>query len=537
MIQHSTNQNEKGDKRDLYKKSNLTKSHLPCPKCSSSDAYAVADDGHGYCFSCGVYVPSSTAETPSFESPPASTPEDDLEDTYEYLPWRGISRDTMRFFDVKARVLPDGKPHSLCFPYGKESAKHRLIDEKVFWSKGSINKAGLFGKDKFSAGSARAVTITEGETDQLSAFQMLGSKYPVLSVQSASSAKRDCTVDYEYLNSFEKIYICFDNDDPGKKAAKQVAELFDYQKIYFVKLTLKDPNEYLQSGRIQEFKNIWFNSKRYLPDNVISSLSEFREILKSETQTRGLLYPFGLLNQKTYGLRPGEVTLVTAQEGVGKTEFVRSIEYKALKETEDNVAVIHLEENKARTIKGFVGLELGEAAHLPDSTISDELATTAIENLVKRDDRLHIYSHFGSDDPDVILGIIRFLVSAAKCKYVFFDHITMVTSGSGEEERVPLDQLSTKLRMLVEELSFALVLVSHLNDKGQTRGSRNISKIADTWIDLSRNLESGSETERNTTYVTIKKNRFFGETGPAGKLLFDRKKFKLVDPDHTFKMP
>jgi twinkle protein len=503
--------------------SRATKTHLPCPKCNSSDAYSLYEDGHGYCFSCTAYVPAEDGigEVDTDEE------EADLI-SYEYLPWRGISQATMRYYDVKTKVLSDGKPANLIFPYNNAS-KLRLVDEKQFWSKGAIAKAGLFGADKFSSGSSKAVTVCEGETDTLSTFQMLGSKYPTLGVQSASTAKRDCTVSYEYLNSFDKIYICFDNDEPGHKAAKQVAELFDYQKIYFVKLTLKDATDYLQSGRINEFRNIWFNSKRFLPDNVISSLDAFKKIVTEETNQKGLLFPYKCLNSKTFGLRTGEITLVTAQEGVGKTEFIRGIEYKILKETDDNLALIHLEENKTRLLKGFVGLELGVPVHIPSSSVSQDQIEAAIDSLVKRDDRLHIYSHFGSDDPDVILGVIRFLVSAAKCRYVTFDHITMVTSGSGQEERIPLDQLSTKLRMLVDELDFALILVSHLNKEGTTRGSANISKIADTWINLDRDLEANSEAVRNTTELTLKKNRFFGETGPAGSLKFDKEKFCLVD--------
>lgn len=31
----------------------------PCPQCSSSDAYTMYEDGHGYCFSCHYYSPGS----------------------------------------------------------------------------------------------------------------------------------------------------------------------------------------------------------------------------------------------------------------------------------------------------------------------------------------------------------------------------------------------------------------------------------------------------------------------------------------------
>jgi len=42
--------------------------------------------------------------------------------------------------------------------------------------------------------------------------------------------------------------------------------------------------------------------------------------------------------------------------------------------------------------------------------------------------------------------------------------------------------------MMVKELDFALIVVSHVNDDGLTRGSRNISKIADIRLDLYRIL-------------------------------------------------
>ena len=46
-----------------------------------------------------------------------------------------------------------------------------------------------------------------------------------------------------------------------------------------------------------------------------------------------------------------------------------------------------------------------------------------------------------------------------------------------------LDYLSTRLEMMVKELNYALIIVSHVNDFGQTRGSRYISKISDIRID------------------------------------------------------
>ena len=99
----------------------------------------------------------------------------------------------------------------------------------------------------------------EGECDALAGFQLTGSRYPCVSVKSASEAKRNCADNFEYLNSFEKIVVCFDNDEPGQKAANQVAQLFEPGKVHLLKLSqagCKDANDYLIKGLEKELSLI-----------------------------------------------------------------------------------------------------------------------------------------------------------------------------------------------------------------------------------------------------------------------------------------
>src|SRR5260370_37394448 len=96
---------------------------------------------------------------------------------------------------------------------------------------------------------------------------------------------------------------------------------------------------------------------------------------------------------------------------------------------------------------------------------------------------------------------------------------------AGENERQDLDEISTRLEMMVKELDFVLIVVSHVNDFGQTRSSRAIGKVSDIRIDLSRDLAQGS-TE---TYVTVSKNRYCGKTGSAGILTFDPGTYTLSE--------
>lgn len=496
--------------------------HGPCPSCVSSDAYCEWEDGHGHCFSCGYHKNKDqlVLDVNSF--------------TYEYMPHRGLSKDTLRKYDIQTKVDLDGKPVSVGFIYPDKAVKVRQLDEKSFaWTKdgklgADTSKTGLFGKDKFNVGSHKYIIVAEGEYDAATLNQVLA--VPAVSVQSSATAKRDCSVDYDYLNSFERIYLAFDGDAAGRDALRSCARLFDYNKLFVVRFsTRKDANDYLQNGEDDQVRQIFHNAKRYLPESIISSLIEFDEVLK-ERPREGTPYPFKVLNDMTYGIRKGESVLVTAQEGVGKSEFLHAIAYGILKGTDDNVGTLPLEEPKRRYLQAMAGLALRKPVHLPDCVATDQEISDALSALVVRDDRLHVYSHFGSDDPDVVLDTIRFLVSARSCHYILFDHITMAVSGlAGDDERRALDYLSTRLEMMVKELDFALIFVSHVNDYGQTRGSRYISKICDLRIDLTRDLTNPDPVIRNITNLTVSKNRFSGKTGPAGTLRFDPVTYTLEE--------
>jgi len=489
--------------------SEITELHIPCPVCPSSDAYCVYEDGHGYCFSCNYYKPKDKTIT-------------DENFSYEFLDYRGIKSDVFRHYKAKTKIDTDGKPISIGFPYPNNSIKVRTLDKKGFYSVGDATKAGLFGRNLFGPGSNRSITITEGELDALSLYQVL--KSPVVSVRSSSSARMDASVDRSYINSFERIYLAFDGDEPGRSAAAEVARLFDYNKIYDVRFpggSRKDANDYLQHGEDGQLREIWWNAKKFLPDNLISSISDFeKELLKPVKY--GVSYPFPTLTNMTYGMRTGEVVLLTAQEGVGKTEVCHTILHHLLKETKDAIGAIFLEESKQRLLQAIAGIELQRPVHLPDSGCQPHEVVSALKQVVPTDDRLYVYNHFGSDSAETILDTIRFLVSARGCRWIVFDLISLAIAGlGGDREREALEYLSARLEILTQELDFGLIMVSHVNDNGQTRGSRMIAKNCHIRVDLTRDIAAPDDRSRLTTKLTVSKNRPTSMTGPAGQLLFN----------------
>ena len=494
----------------------ITDRHIPCTECNSSDARCNYDDGHGYCFSCNHYFPPEGRSEEKF--------------SYEYLPRRGVDKYVFEKYDCKTKINSEGKPISIGYAYPNNCFKVRLLDGKDFYSVGEISKAGLFGRNRFAAGSHKYVTITEGELDALSLYQTIRS--PVVSVRSSVTARADCAVDRSYLNSFERIYIAMDGDAPGRTAAAEIAGLFDYNKVYDVRFPgggRKDANDYVSNGEAEELRNIWWNSKKFLPDNIVSSLSEFQKILETPAKV-GVSYPFPTLTDMTYGMRTGEVVLITAQEGVGKTEITHTILHHLLKETKDAVGAIYLEESKQRLLQAIAGIELKKPVHLPDCDTTAGEVYAAVDKVVSSDDRLYIYNHFGSDDGESILDTIRFLVSSRGCRWIVFDLISLAVSGAGgDREREALEYISGRLEIMTQELDFGLIMVSHVNDFNQTRGSRMISKNCHVRIEAHRDVTATDDRLRRTTELVISKNRPASRTGPAGKLIFDPMTYTLSE--------
>jgi len=502
-------------------------SKTSCPKCGSSDALETSYKDGPYCFSCNTKFSNDLSKTKHVL---------ETDYTIQQVPYRGHSLIPIKKYNVTQKVSDaTGEILEVSYPYFNGGIKHRLTkDGKKEFSWTKYPGPGLCGRELFSSGSAQAVTITEGEEDMLAAYEMLGCKYPVVSVQSSGQAHKDCAADKEWLDGFEKIYLCFDNDQQGKKAVEAVAALFPYNKIYIVNLTkYKDANDYQIHNAAEEFRRVWWSAKRFEADNLVSSFEDIRKELEKPKKKAICAFPFKQLQEATLGIRTGETYLFKALEGIGKTELLGAIEYEAAKTTNLNLGIIHLEEDLQRSIFRFVNYEYGSPVHLEGInehlTIDDKF--NIYKSVVKEDNRINYYKKGKNDDSsDAFLNAIRFMVASAQCKIVFFDHITRLSTAFRlEDERKELDYVSTKLSEMAEELDFALLMVTHVNDDGQTRGSRNISKEAWTVVSLYRDLASEDPIERNTTYLTIEKNRHASTTGPAGQLYFNPATFMLTD--------
>lgn len=377
-----------------------------------------------------------------------------------------------------------------------------------------------------------------GNCDAMSAFQMLGSKYPVVSLPSATPKRTILENCFDWLNSFEKIYLSLDTDDKAEAFAMNLMNLFP-GRVYKVNHDkYKDANEFLQAGAAQAYTNAWWNAKLFTPSNIYATEEDFVSLYQ-ESQDNAYI-PTGIkaLDDKILGLMRGHFTVIKAATGLGKSEFMRYLEFNLVKNYPDvKFACWHLEETKLRSLLGIVSYYLKDnltRKDLIESKGKEKEVLEAIKHITTNTGYMQFHLKEG-DGADELITQIRILTQVYGCQFVFFEPISDVVTTSDDKSRESiLADLSVRLSKLAAELNVGIVSIGHANDNGDFKYARMIGQRASVVIDLQRDRENEHERLRNTTKIYIRKNRPCGLEGEAGELLFDKETFTLSESDGGF---
>jgi len=545
----------------------FVKLHQPCQddSCGSTDGASINADGSAYCFVCLKYFPTySTSEV----QPPDTVTDftvyqrnnrmkekNPVAASFVELIDRKISLATAKKYGVKASTI-NGKVDKHYYPYynGHEHAgtKVRKQNKEFIWT-GSAKEVGLFGENLFKAGG-KFITLTEGECDAMAAYELMGSKWPAVSIKSgAAGGVRDVKENLEYLESFDAVVINFDNDKHGKEAAQKVAKLLTpgKAKIMTLPVDYKDANDMLRQGRHAAYVSAFWDSKIYTPSGVLNLSDQFEAYQKLRLEKkRAIPYPWGGLNKKLEGLRAGELVTLTGGTGLGKSSVTREIEHWLIENTEDNVGVIALEETWSRTAEGIMAVEANAKLHL--DSVKAEFTEEQLDDCYRKvfmgdnEGRVWIHAHHGVNNLEDIFSKLRYMIIGLDCKWIVVDHLHMLVLSTLEhDERKAIDGIMHRLRTMVEETGCGMILVSHLRrvegNKGHEngietglshlRGSQSIAQLSDCVISLERNQQAEDQIEASTTKVRVLKSRYTGDVGVASHLLYDNKTGRLKELD------
>lgn len=519
--------------------SEILRAHLPCPDCGSSDALSEYIDGHTYCYSCNALHNSNETMTTKYD--------DFITDmTLKPLKARGITESTCRKYQYYYTTYK-GKPCQVANyfdKYGTIIGQKLRFQDKSFATKGKISKT-FFGQQLYNRGSR--LIITEGEIDCLTVSQLLGNQEPVVSIPcGAQSAKKVFEANLKWLEGFDEVVVVFDNDDAGRSGAQEIEGILSPDKLRIATLKqYKDPNEYYINDKGNELLEALENAKRVTPENIINADTLLDDLLEEPEEVTGYGLPWNVKADKMIrGVRKGEITMLTAGTGIGKSTMIREIGYHLVMKHGLKIGSMMLEENVLRTSKGYIGLYLNKPVHLSRKGISNKKYTEAFVNTLGTGNFV-MYNHFGSLDNSAILKAIRYMAVTEKCDFILIDHISIAVSGiESNNERKLIDILMTRLRQLCEELGVGLICICHLKrgdgkksaEEGGSisledlRGSQAIAQLSDTIIALERNQQAESDVKKNLVQMRVLKCRQTGDTGIGGKLWFNKEKNRLEVP-------
>jgi twinkle protein len=425
--------------------------------------------------------------------------------------------------------------------------KTRYTANKNFTMNGTYEGTGLFGEQLYRNTGGKYLTITEGECDAMAVDELFQGKWAVVSLKrGAAGALKDIRESIEFVESFETVVLCFDNDKAGQAAARKVARILKPNKSRIMSFPngYKDANDMLKQKDFKGFTQAWWEAKSYTPSGIMELSSQKQDWLVRE-EKQSIAYPWEGLNRKLYGLRQGELLTLTGGTGLGKSSVTRELEHWLIKQTKDNVGIIALEENWLRTADGLISIEANDRLYLNEKRkdYTQEDLEGLFDKVIQKD-RVFIHSHLGATDIDEIFAKLRYMIVGCECKWIVVDHLHMLVNVLTEgDERRGIDTLMNRLRSLVEETNVGMILVSHLRratgDRGHEKGiavslshlkgSQGIAQLSDCVIALERNQQATDPEEANTTKVRVLKSRYTGDTGLACSLQYNPETGRLIE--------
>lgn len=460
----------------------------------------------------------------------------DTVESIEMLPFledvdRGISKRTSERFGVRTELSEEtGLPVAVYYPItsnGEVVAYKRRGLPKSFRVVPKIpDDLPIELTGQRVDGSGKKLLIVEGETDMLSAYQMLKDYSPayepsVVSLPFGSNTKA-ISDNKEFIESFEEVIVCTDGDESGVKCSNAIGAILG-GKAKLMSMSEKDASDMLVKGKESEFINSFFKAKEYRPSSVVSIGDILEEIVKPVKW--GLSYPWDTLTQLTYGMgkgEEGEIIGIGSGPGVGKSTLIGAIQSHIIFEHGERIASFDIEQGAVMCGKKLVGGIMGKPIHKPDCIYDQEEAREVARSI---DGKVEIFD--GHPEWDEIESNIRFFRSQG-VRYFFIDPLSSLVqhlpASQGNEELGRVMKGMIKLR---KELDIIIFHINHLNNPHQGKdhasggkvlgsqfsGSRAQWKYSTSLWGITRDTTADTVDEQNTLTFSVIKDRLGGNTG------------------------
>ena len=243
----------------------------------------------------------------------------------------------------------------------------------------------------------------------------------------------------------------------------------------------------------------------HIKDAIAIAQENLEKLSKNNSELTGIPTGFYELDRASAGLHPGEMIIIAARPGMGKTAFALNIATYAAQTTKQAIAIFNLEMpaeqlvNRMRSAVGQVDsykIQTGKLNHEDWKRINEansQLAETNIQIV---------------DDASITVGEIK-----AKCRslanreeglgLVIIDYLQLITSGGKrpESRQQEVSDISRSLKTMAMELKVPVIALAQLSRSAEKR-ENNQPMLADL-------RESGSLEQDADMVLFINRNDYY----------------------------
>lgn len=297
----------------------------------------------------------------------------------------------------------------------------------------------------------------------------------------------------------------YTTNDQGRAYIKVVAEMVpsasnvrDYARIVREKSLLRslitvcdeisetayspqdDVTAILDNAEQKIFNIVQGNEKkgfRHVRDVIISVYEQLRILREDPESAKGTPTGFSELDKILVGLGPGDLVLVGARPGMGKTSFVMNIATTAAKKTKKSVAVFSLEMSCEQLVTRMLSSEaLIDSYNMRSGNLSNdewnklaEAAGSLSECDILIDDTSGI----------TVTGMKAKLRREKNLGLVVIDYLQLMQGDRRNENRVQeVSEISRSLKLLAKELHVPVITCAQLSRAPEARAG-NMPQLSD----------------------------------------------------------
>lgn len=381
------------------------------------------------------------------------------------------------------------------------------------------------------------IVLVEGEANCIAAMDH--GITDICGVPGANVKKTEWVTKLDELN-LEKIFICYDADKVGQKAAQTLASKIGIEKCWKIQLPVfqvttedgairngKDLNEWFLNGGTQDaFETLKKEATIFDVDGVSSAsdaLDEFTEELDNKGAAQKYVWP---LISDIVQFDEGDCIDILAEEKIGKTKFgMNLVEYMVDTYGDDGI-IICAEMTRAKVARSWVSHKAQIADNLPKTPEEAEQLTEAFKAAIpgvkelaaNRDGTLYLcYPKYSTMDE--IYKLIIDCIRRYGVKWIMLDNIQRfcdITLGSKNRTQW-LSEISKRLSQIGKDYGVQLVRILQPNRVGEQKltaisnidGASQIAKDCDCCLILNRNrvggvnkqtFESGAHVQSTATF-------------------------------------